>query len=160
MLSTCDAQAQDQIALLLHRRRRIDRFLADVAGRVGVGNVIAHHLQADLHRPQRVAAKLDRAEKTHAPPAKREGRQESGGGVVSRSESEQLITGVDPSHSLSGTRPRSVTATRPDRPAHREAWRSEPFPYVGLSRPPVAIISINCERCNSDRCTSTQFVRL
>ena len=26
-------------------------------------------------------------------------------------------------------------------------------------RPPVAIISINCERCNSVRCTSTQLVR-
>ena len=54
--------------MLLHRRRREDRFLAHVAGRVGVGNIIAHHLQADLHRLQRVAAHLNRAEKTHAPP--------------------------------------------------------------------------------------------
>ena len=67
-----DAQAEDQIPLLLNAGRNKVRLLAHVAGRVGVGNIIAHHLQADLHRLQRVASHLNGAEKTHAPPTAKE----------------------------------------------------------------------------------------
>ena len=60
------ARAENQVAVHLHRRRHEDRFLPHVAGRVGVGNIIAHHVQANLHGLQRVAAHLNRAEETHA----------------------------------------------------------------------------------------------
>ena len=60
-----DAQAERQIAELLHRRGREDHPLADEARRVGVGNVVADDVQADLHRLQRVARHLDGAEERH-----------------------------------------------------------------------------------------------
>jgi len=57
-----NAQTQDQVALLLDAGRHEQGFLPDETGRAGIGNVIAYHLQTNLHGLQRVAAHLNRAE--------------------------------------------------------------------------------------------------
>ena len=52
------ARAEREVAELLNGRRGVDRTLADVPGRVRVGDVLPNHLQADLRGVERVRGGL------------------------------------------------------------------------------------------------------
>ena len=60
-----DAGAQQQVAVLLRRRGSDLHLLVDVARRVGVGNVLAHDLQANVVGQQGIAGHLDGTEQRH-----------------------------------------------------------------------------------------------
>ena len=58
-------QPENQIAVALWHRGRLDQPLAQVARRVGIGDVVAGDLEAELRGGQRVGGKLDGAEERH-----------------------------------------------------------------------------------------------